>query len=541
PEATPAAARLTEDGLLACARAGSGHRQDDVRDDFLALGEIARHQLAELAVADARHDTDVGERAGVLVPDPHGPGLRLHLDGREELVNLPIGLDGRTRLRSAVGQRDGLQCGSRASTALATAAGTRHRRDRRATLRRGRTERSTAAATRTPWAGLGRTGVGDGGDRRLKTRSRARLGCRGRRRTRRLCRVRAHRRATATADARRLRGRLETERREHLGRRPEAERRVRDAEHVLGRVDDDPEVRRQARPEAVVRVRDDDPDRIGNDVALDRRVEVDVLDRAVERRVRVRIDLELDLHARADLADVGLVDAGRQAQRVEVGGDLEERRDVHARLNRLADVDEPVDDHTVDGRLDLGVRDIQLGLREVGARLHQLLFGRGNLRLARLDGQLGLFELRLVGEPLLEELLRAREVPLGIFELHALHLDVGLLALDVGRLDIDLRLQEGRIQAGDDLAPADDRVEVRVELDDRARHLRPDLDRAQGLERSRRLYRLDDRAARDDGTDDLRRLFSLPVDEEVPGAASCDRQQPKCRYESFHDRVCRAL
>ncbi len=102
-------------------------------------------------------------------------------------------------------------------------------------------------------------------------------------------------------------------------------------------------------------------------------------------------------------------------------------------------------------------------LRQVGARLHERLLGRGNLRLARLDGELGLFELRLVRQALLEELLRADQRAFRVSELDALQRDVGLLALDVGFLDVDLRLQQRRIEPGDDLAGADHVVEVRPE------------------------------------------------------------------------------
>ena len=84
-------------------------------------------------------------------------------------------------------------------------------------------------------------------------------------------------------------------------------------------------------------------------------------------------------------------------------------------------------------------------------------------------------------------------------------LEVGLGANQVRASLLDLRLEEGRIEARQHLPLAHQRVEIGVQLLDGARHLRADLNRRDGLQRAGRADRFREVAARDARRSDGRR------------------------------------
>jgi hypothetical protein len=106
--------------------------------------------------------------------------------------------------------------------------------------------------------------------------------------------------------------------------------------------------------------------------------------------------------AGTDPADIRLVDVGVDLHLGQVGGDDEERRRLHARGDRLADVDAALNDDAVDRRFDHGVREVDLVLVDRRLRLADGGLGLrhgGLLRLQtglrRVDGDLRAIELAL--------------------------------------------------------------------------------------------------------------------------------------------------
>src|SRR6185503_12408836 len=87
------------------------------------------------------------------------------------------------------------------------------------------------------------------------------------------------------------------ERRKHLGRRTEPQRRVRNARRVGALRDLDLDVRRHAGPELQLRVRHVDHRAVGRDVLDDDRLQADLRDRAFEGVARVGVDAEGDVQA----------------------------------------------------------------------------------------------------------------------------------------------------------------------------------------------------------------------------------------------------
>jgi len=83
----------------------------------------------------------------------------------------------------------------------------------------------------------------------------------------------------------------------------------------------------------------------------------------------------------------------------------------------------------------------------------------------------------------------------GLHEARLRGLDVGTGALEVGCCLEEGPLEQRRIDQRDDVAGVNERVEVRVELGDRPRHLRADLDRHHGVHRARCLNDVRDVAA----------------------------------------------
>ena len=81
---------------------------------------------------------------------------------------------------------------------------------------------------------------------------------------------------------------------------------------------------------------------------------------------------------------------------------------------------------------------------------------------------------------------------LGVREVDAEPLEVGLRPDNVGVLLLDLGLDQRRVEPRDDLSLVDDRVEVGVELLDRAGHLGADIHGLHGLERAGRRNGVDD-------------------------------------------------
>ena len=132
------------------------------------------------------------------------------------------------------------------------------------------------------------------------------------------------------------------------------------------RRDDDLDLRRHARPQPQVRIRHVDPDRIGDDVLVVGRVQAHGVHRAVERLLAVGVDREVTGMSGLILPISASSTPAVSFRLVQVGREDEELRRRHARLHRLAAVDLAVDDHAVDGRVDLRVADVQLRLREVG-------------------------------------------------------------------------------------------------------------------------------------------------------------------------------
>ena len=72
---------------------------------------------------------------------------------------------------------------------------------------------------------------------------------------------------------------------------------------------------------------------------------------------------------RPDAADVGLVDVRVDLHLRQVGRDDEQRRRLHARGDRLADVHAALDHDAVDRRGDGAVIEVDLRLVQVGLRL----------------------------------------------------------------------------------------------------------------------------------------------------------------------------
>ena len=118
-------------------------------------------------------------------------------------------------------------------------------------------------------------------------------------------------------------------------------------------------------------------------------------------------------------------------------------------------------------------------------------------------GGAGGLQVRLRKQPLRGERLRARELLAGVLDGGAGPLHVGL-GRDQRRLHLaEPCLQQRRVEAGQHLALADDRVEVGVQRLDRPRDLRADLDRGHRLQRPGRPHHVQHVAAADGSGDVL--------------------------------------
>ena len=192
----------------------------------------------------------------------------------------------------------------------------------------------------------------------------------------------------------------------------------------------------------------------------------DLDDPSQEDFPRKRVDLEDHLFGLLDPADIGFVDCAFDAQAADVVGDFEKHGSIHAGGQRLAFVDEAGDDDAVHRREDIamgqvGLAGLQVVLGLAQGRLggFQRFLGRGQALLGRF---LGLFGDQVLGEQVhVAVVFPAGQVPI----------DFGLLEGGLGDLHRRVVLLDrgdivGRVDAGQDLAFLDERIEIRVELDD---------------------------------------------------------------------------
>ena len=150
-------------------------------------------------------------------------------------------------------------------------------------------------------------------------------------------------------------------RRDLLGRRRPAQRRVRHDQHVRrGAPTIELHVRRQVRQQLAVGVVRSDLHRVGDDVLRHRGVQADLAHLAVKHLAGEGVHGERDGLAGMDVADVGLVDGHPDLHPRQVLGDQEQARRVQAGDHGLADVDAAVDDDALDRRLDGAVAEVAL-------------------------------------------------------------------------------------------------------------------------------------------------------------------------------------
>ncbi len=259
------------------------------------------------------------------------------------------------------------------------------------------------------------------------------------------------------------------------------------------------------------------------------------------------------MKSRPDPADVGLVDARVDLHLRQVRGQYEQRRRLHARGHRLADVDAALRDDAVDRRGDDRVVQIDLVLIDGRLRLRDGRLGLRDRRLLRLQhGLCGIdrnfrrVEIALRHEIPGRELFAARVLLLRVDELHfgpleiALRLgQVRLRLREVGLRLLQLRLEERRIELGDHLVLLDDRVEVGAEPGDVARHLAADLHRRHRLQRAGGADGVNDVAAADRRGLDLNVL--LVAADVVGGAAAANRRDKEQDNDGFFHSVRLAL
>ena len=251
---------------------------------------------------------------------------------------------------------------------------------------------------------------------------------------------------------------------EHLRGRPEACRRIRNAQHVVLAGNLDGDVGRHAGLQLQVRIGHRNHRRIRHDVLHRRRLEPHLCDFADERVGGVGVDAEGDALTRTHPAHVGFVDVRQDLHLRQVGGHEVEHRRVHAGLDRLPLVDVARDDDAVDRRDDRRIAEVHALVVQLRLGLRQARFRRPDLRVRRPHIDFSGLQLGPRNQLLVRHLLRAIELLLGILERDFQARQVRLRALHVCGLLLDLCLDQLWIETGDDLPLLDDRVEVGVEL-----------------------------------------------------------------------------
>ena len=265
------------------------------------------------------------------------------------------------------------------------------------------------------------------------------------------------------ADAARARRNGLVQRREHVGRRPEAERRIRHAQHVGALRDFDLHGRRHARLELQLLIGHVDDRGVGRDVLDDDRLQPDLRHGAFEHFRRIRVDVERDVLAGTDAADVRFVDVRVDLHLGQIRGDDEERRRRHARGDGLAHVDAALNHDAVDRRRDHGVVKVDLILIDRCLRLLDGRLRRLQRRLRRVHGDLGGVEVALRDEALGREFLRPRVFLLRVGERDLVALGVRLRLDEIGLRLLQLRFEERRVELRDYLVLLHDRIEVGAE------------------------------------------------------------------------------
>jgi len=141
----------------------------------------------------------------------------------------------------------------------------------------------------------------------------------------------------------------------------EAHRRVGHAQYVFPAPGDDVDVGRHAGQQAPARIGRADDDGVSHDIALFVRCQPDLSDLALELAVGEGVDAEARVRTLAHATDVGFIDTGLDLDLIEVLSDGEQHWCLQAGGDGLAEIDRPVDHHTVDRRADLGAFEVDLG------------------------------------------------------------------------------------------------------------------------------------------------------------------------------------
>ena len=203
---------------------------------------------------------------------------------------------------------------------------------------------------------------------------------------------------------------------ERVIRRAEPERRVLYPEDVLAPGDFQRDRRGHARLELEIVVRDVDHGGVGHDVLLEHRFEPDLRDGTLERFGCVGVHGERDHLARANPTDIRLVDVGDDPHLGQVGGNDEQLRRRRAGVHRLPHVHLPGDDDAVDRCRDHRVPQADLVLVQRSPGLDHAGLRRSELGCRRPRGQLRCFELRRGDQVSRGQVLRPRQLCLGIVE-----------------------------------------------------------------------------------------------------------------------------
>ena len=216
----------------------------------------------------------------------------------------------------------------------------------------------------------------------------------------------------------------------------------------------------------------------------------------------VGVDSECHPLIRSDAADVRFVDVRDNPHLGQVRRDDEQLRGLKAGRDSLPDVDEPRRDDAVDRGTDNGVLQVDLVHAQRRLRLPHLGLGRLQLRLGGPQGHCCCFQFGLGDEIAGSQFARPPELRYGVVDAYRRAFHLGLGAQQVGARLLELRLEQRRIEAHDDVALADDGVEVDVELLDDAGDLASDLYGRHRLEGAGRSNGVDDVAlSHGDGSD----------------------------------------
>ena len=245
-------------------------------------------------------------------------------------------------------------------------------------------------------------------------------------------------------------------------------------------------------------VREVDDCVVGDDVLDRRRIHADLAHDSAERVFRERIDLEARRVPALDPTDVGLVYLRVDLHLGQVLRDREDGRRLQRRSDRLAHVDVARHDDAVDRRANHGMVEVGAGDRNGGVLLAHQRLGLRDTRRRGIPRRLRRFvvagrdiELLLGDDAILRHRrgpvvirLRLHQRRIGLREIRLGHDHAGPCRLEVRGGLQQRALQQRRVDQGDHFPPVHARVEVDVELGDRARHLGTDLHGNHGVDRS---------------------------------------------------------